>query len=175
MSEGFSFNKETIIVWITCTLLCLGFTGIIAYQAIQNNNLRETINEINNSLNRETAINELPNNSLGGSYKHQQKFYWVSTNATPDTVYYRGLHEYGHYVYWQLLDNTQREQWKNISNQSNYYITEYAKTSPSEDFSEMFSLGTYCTYEGAYQHNNEKDDYFYRVVDPLLREEGVLW
>lgn len=48
------------------------------------------------------------------------------------------LHELGHYLFWEKMNGRERAAWWKISN-SKTYVSEYAKKSPLEDFSETLA------------------------------------
>jgi len=52
---------------------------------------------------------------------------------------YRVYHELGHSVWYNVLNQTERDIWKEIYSKSNYFVTDYAKTSYYEDFAETFA------------------------------------
>lgn len=50
-------------------------------------------------------------------------------------------HEIGHHVYFVNMNDTKRDEWKNLVDKSTSkddYVTEYAKTNKEEDFAETF-------------------------------------
>jgi len=48
-------------------------------------------------------------------------------------------HEVGHYVYFNKLTQTQRDEYERLFNDSNEFIDEYAKTNAAESFAEEFA------------------------------------
>jgi len=61
-----------------------------------------------------------------------------------DELHYIADHEIGHHVWFRDLNDNQRERYINIYNDSNYYITEYSKTTVEENFAEEYAFYMAC-------------------------------
>ena len=58
-------------------------------------------------------------------------------------------HEYGHYIFDELFNDSQRKEWIEEYNNFDYHITTYAKTNYQEGFAEnykMYKVHNYTPY-----------------------------
>lgn len=70
----------------------------------------------------------------------------IKESPTVYSMLYAAEHEIGHNVYYTYLNQTQRDEWRFISESSSAdeYITPYARTSVEEDFAESFASRFIC-------------------------------
>lgn len=83
---------------------------------------------------------------ITGMYMPAQGVLWADIDQTPAALMSTVLHEYGHYVYWDVMSRQERAGWNLISNQSTEFVSDYARTDAKEDFAETFMAGITCTY-----------------------------
>jgi hypothetical protein len=114
---------------------------------LHENSIHKRLDKIENRLELSREL-EIPytNTSVKGQYFPSRKFFWVDTTQEP--VLETTLHEYAHYLYYQKLSPSDREEWINISNSSEKYVTSYARKNAEEDFAETYSHGTICSFVG---------------------------
>ena len=159
------------------SLIVIGLSGVVFVEHRTNVVLYNKVDSLEAELVRLEQVSRLveqaPNLSNGGEYWPSGKFYWVKTTSDPETIFRNGLHEYSHYVYYQLLSGAERSEWNNISTHSLEFVSEYAGKNEREDFAETLSYSIAC----APRPNNVSDDrleYLERKVFPVLKERGVL-
>lgn len=104
--------------------------------------------------------------------------YYEGTHIAVDTydrsiydVMGDAIHESGHHFYFYEIPN-KIEQWELISNNSDVYVSEYAKTNSDEDFAESFEYVIVPCYdsEAAEYLDPLKKIYFDKYVKPEFRE-----
>jgi len=54
-------------------------------------------------------------------------------------------HEAGHYIYFKKMYQEERDEYQKIFNNSNEFVSDYAKKNAEEDFAEMVKEMTVCT------------------------------
>lgn len=120
------------------------------------------------------------NSAHAGSYYPKLDLIFVHHSDT-NWMYQTLKHEYGHHHYYTQLNQTEREEWNNISAETNYYVSKYAMTNPREDYAETFEKVVRC--EGYPQilrgHNNKKYEFFRKIkpkIDSSIAEEQlIIW
>jgi len=96
----------------------------------------------------------------GGSYlEHADLIFFYGKGYSADELHYIANHEIGHHVWFIELNDTQRKEYINIFNDSNYYITEYSKTKVEENFAEEYAFYMACN-RGKYCLSPDRVDFF---------------
>lgn len=84
-------------------------------------------------------------NNYAGTYNSNLNVIILYPDDYPaGTEFTVAAHEIGHYVYFQKLTKEQRDEWREIYEDSNSFISEYASTNELEDFAEMYAGMTRC-------------------------------
>jgi hypothetical protein len=112
-----------------------------------------------------------------GVYDPQARMLWVNIEQEPQDTMQTMMHEYAHYVYYQVMNKTEREEWNKISDQSTVYVSKYAQTDAGEDFAETFAETITCTITPKGKGlpiDNKKADYIQRIPAKKLQEKGAL-
>jgi hypothetical protein len=78
------------------------------------------------------------------------------------------IHEQGHYVSYRLLSDSEQDEWVNVTAFQNN-LTTYSETNADENFAENYVAYCYNTLD-----NDVVEEYFDRVVQPILDEQDVL-
>jgi hypothetical protein len=89
-------------------------------------------------------------NTLGGYSKEINVIYILPNNLSVYTVLNSAGHETGHYVYFNKLTQTERDEYKKIFLSSTQFVTDYARTNEFEDFAEMFNHMGRCELSPKY-------------------------
>jgi len=80
-----------------------------------------------------------------GSYlQHVDLIFFFGKDYSPDELHYVADHEIGHHIWFQELSEKERNEYINIYEDSNYYITEYSKTNVEENFAEEYAFYRAC-------------------------------
>jgi len=81
-----------------------------------------------------------------GKYYVRNETFWVSTDGEdPISAMQTCAHEVGHYVWFEHLDQDQRDEYREIYNVTEDWVSAYAETDVEEDFAE--TLQAYIWYE----------------------------
>jgi len=116
--------------------------------------------EIQDKFNRDftLALEENESNTTGEYFFDTQNILIYTKNRYVWDVERTAYHEIGHYVFYNFLNDSQREEWellynnsvshydlnetekvKLLMNGSSYFVSRYAKTDFSQDFAESYS------------------------------------
>lgn len=86
-------------------------------------------------------------NSVGTYYQFMD-FVVIKGQDNLNQMLFTCAHETGHYVYFEIMNETQRLEWDSISEHSTTFATPYAKKNSKEDFAESFASMFTCELNG---------------------------
>ena len=146
---------------------------------------KEYKQEIQQKFNRDfsRALTEKQAN-ISGEYIHDTENIILYTKKHQVSIIRRTAeHEIGHYIYYSVFNESQRNEWKNIydnsvsdkylsdeekiellSNGSSIFVSRYAETEPDEDFAESFSAFVL----GWNKLDKEREAFMRRYVEKLI-------
>ncbi len=97
-------------------------------------------------------------------------------NRTPQSIEITNIHEMGHKIYWDYLDDELKEEFENISikfrNTPDIFCIEGYKNTTTEDFADsyrQFNLHNYF----AFRDCQEKLDYFKQLELEIMETKGI--
>lgn len=107
--------------------------------------------------------------SNNGEYRYvgEDKIILYVEGRNNEQVFDTFLHELGHKVYYQDLNESQREEYKEIYENQTKFISNYAKTEVEEGFAE--DLMYY--FQRAYSY--DMDDARYKLFDEVINDSFV--
>jgi len=83
--------------------------------------------------------------NTAGAYRRELNTIFVFTKDYDATnTMYASNHEIGHYLYFNKLSQSQRDEYDRLFKDSNVYMSTYAMTNSTEDFAEMYTNATLC-------------------------------
>jgi hypothetical protein len=135
-------NKETIAYYflLITLILVFGFStsvNILTYE--MNKELNNEILELKSGLeaNPDYLFSMDNTNGTGGRYftfSSNIAIYPKGTHPYQTSLY--AHHEIGHYIWYEFMNDEQREEYTKIYENADEFVTDYAKTSVEEDFAE---------------------------------------
>ena len=79
------------------------------------------------------------------------------------------LHEFAHFYNYEVMDRKTYNEWKKLSEDSNYSITEYSQVNYKEDFAEVFAESFSICYNLSNIENQQYIDFFEKnVIDSFV-------
>lgn len=77
----------------------------------------------------------------GGSYlPGVDMIHFFGKDYSPEELHYIANHEIGHHVWFTVLTEEERQQYREIFESSDIYVTEYSKTKVEENFAEEYAF-----------------------------------
>lgn len=112
-------------------------------------------------------------NGLSGKYlDDRQGTYYIDTadvelylaGASYDRAKDVALHEIGHYVWFELLTKSERQEYTDVYDNATFFPSDYSKTNVDEDFAEMFMFGHKCYFDVSSVSEDRQLDFLWRFA-----------
>lgn len=80
-------------------------------------------------------------------------------------------HEIGHYVYFNKLSQSQRDEYEKLFAGSTVFVSDYARTNAQEDFAEMFVQATSCQINPEFLvlQDKNKQEFFKKNIEEMIK------
>ena len=153
--DDVSATNMIIIAIVACGIMIL-FSGVSQWVASK-------------IAQKEFEYSNMKGNAAGITYYDVvTKDYFIKVRLRPQqslnvlTV----THEYAHVIYHEVLSEQQRKEWDNLHYNTSYFVTQYSKTNPSEDFAESFAYLTLYNSSIGY----EKETFIRGIIENIQYE-----
>lgn len=110
---------------------------------------------------------EISHEKANGSYYNKLDLiilrHYDNSDITEDMTV--ALHEIGHRIWYEYMTEEQREQWRELYDNSTIFISAYAKTDAEEDFAESFAHSARVSFYPNPGMEAVKYNFIYNMTD----------